>query len=399
MTSALNILMIVPSLSYSHISFNSKIADILSSKGHKVLMLIPDIDSSVPSPSGNYTLLREDVGIAPGELTSTLWRNPNPYEDSSPLNYKIFLKLMRVSSVFVRACEALANDNNLMDFLREQKFNVGMLEQYDSCGFGIFRTIGLNSFVWLSATGAYAEQPRTIGIDYPSSYVPNLFAPLSDKMSFAERIENWLISTATRLVFSHTRARESRIFWNTGDLKFGEDLYNTATNSDAVIVNSLPAADFAMPTSNKVAYIGGITVQRRLQHLDTFWKEIADSATKEFVLVTFGSIARTVDMTPEMQSNFFTAFSRFPEITFIVKYESANCTLPIPPNVELTQWIPQAGLMSRPSKLQGNNHSWWMEQHTGIADSRQTNDIDAIICRPRQEFESDGGQGCCSHLG
>ncbi|VDM81529.1 unnamed protein product [Strongylus vulgaris] len=87
-TSALNILIIAPTLSYSHVSFNAKIADSLSSKGHKVV-------------------LRKDVGLAPGQLSSMLWKNPSPYEDSSPLNLRIFIKLVRVSSLFVRACEGM----------------------------------------------------------------------------------------------------------------------------------------------------------------------------------------------------------------------------------------------------------------------------------------------------
>ncbi|KAL6740371.1 hypothetical protein Aduo_013730 [Ancylostoma duodenale] len=68
-------------------------------------MLLPDVDNNVPSPVGSYEIIRRDVGLAPGELASTLWTNPNPYEDSSPLNLRIFIKLLRVSSLFVRACE------------------------------------------------------------------------------------------------------------------------------------------------------------------------------------------------------------------------------------------------------------------------------------------------------
>ncbi|VDM77814.1 unnamed protein product [Strongylus vulgaris] len=136
-------------------------------------------------------------------------------------------------------------------------------------------------------------------------------------MSFMDRVQNALISTVTSLVYSHSRARESRIFWETGDLEFGEDLLVTARSSDSVIVNSVPALDFAMPTSNKIAYIGGLTIQRKPEQLN--------------------------------MSNFFTAFSHFPEITFIVKYESTNCTLYVPPNVQLAQWIPQAELMGHPN--------------------------------------------------
>ncbi|KIH43689.1 hypothetical protein ANCDUO_26300, partial [Ancylostoma duodenale] len=136
-------------------------------------------------------------------------------------------------------------------------------------------------------------------------------------------------------------------------------LLATARSSDSIVANTLPSLDFAMPTSSKITYIGGFTVQKQPGRLDTFWKEIADSSTKGFILVTFGSIARTMDMPLKMQDNFFTAFSRFPEITFIVKYETANSTVAVPPNVQLTQWIPQAKLMAHHNYLAIITHGGW----------------------------------------
>ncbi|KAK6749065.1 hypothetical protein RB195_001587 [Necator americanus] len=193
--------------------------------------------------------------------------------------------------------------------------------------FGLFRVIGVTNFVWLSATGIYAGQPLTIGVNHPLSYAPNLFAPFGDEMSFLNRAQNVLISAVTALVFSYSRAQQSRIFWKTGDLPFGEDLFATARSSDSVLVNTLPMLDFAMPTSNKIAYIGGFTAQKEPKRMDT--------------------------------DKFFTAFSQFPEITFIIKYETTNCTLRIPPNVQFTRWIPQAELMAHPNYLAVITHGGW----------------------------------------
>ncbi|KAK6749064.1 hypothetical protein RB195_001587 [Necator americanus] len=225
--------------------------------------------------------------------------------------------------------------------------------------FGLFRVIGVTNFVWLSATGIYAGQPLTIGVNHPLSYAPNLFAPFGDEMSFLNRAQNVLISAVTALVFSYSRAQQSRIFWKTGDLPFGEDLFATARSSDSVLVNTLPMLDFAMPTSNKIAYIGGFTAQKEPKRMDTFWQQLADSSSRGFILVTFGSIAKTMDMPLEMQDKFFTAFSQFPEITFIIKYETTNCTLRIPPNVQFTRWIPQAELMAHPNYLAVITHGGW----------------------------------------
>uniref|UniRef100_A0A8R1IQI5 glucuronosyltransferase n=1 Tax=Caenorhabditis japonica TaxID=281687 RepID=A0A8R1IQI5_CAEJA len=105
-----------------------------------------------------------------------------------------------------------------------------------------------------------------------------------------------------------------------------EDLASISKDASSVLINSVPFFDYSMPLSHQFSNIGGITVDKNAEYLDPYWKSIADDAKDGFVLVSFGGIARTVDMTPAMQRIFFDSFSRFPHITFIAKYESTNTT-------------------------------------------------------------------------
>lgn len=63
-------------------------------------------------------------------------------------------------------------ENNLIIELKRENFELGMIEQYDACGFGIFQLIGIKNIVWLSATAIYGPQPAALGIKYPLSYLP-----------------------------------------------------------------------------------------------------------------------------------------------------------------------------------------------------------------------------------
>ena len=150
---SLNILFYVPTLSHSHISFNTKLAEVLTSYGHSVTVLLAQVDDTLLIENvTDYTVLRKKVGVPRGHLRQVLWSNPGPYEDSSPLNPYIFYKLLKVSRTFVTACESkflrnewgyererfslsdIAFDTLFLDSLKEQKFDVGLVEQYDSCG-------------------------------------------------------------------------------------------------------------------------------------------------------------------------------------------------------------------------------------------------------------------------
>lgn len=63
--------------------------------------------------------------------------------------------------------------------------------------------------------------------------------------------------------------------------------------------------------------------------------------------MSFGVITKTTDMPEEMQTTVFRVFSKFPDYTFVVKYENVSSTERVAPNVFLTNWIPQVELMSK----------------------------------------------------
>ncbi|CAL2041277.1 unnamed protein product [Caenorhabditis brenneri] len=355
LSQSLNILFYVPTLSHSHISFNTKLAEVLSSYGHSVTVLLAQVDDTLLIDNvTDYTVLRKKVGVPRGHLRQVLWSNPGPYEDSSPLNPHIFYKLLKVSRTFVTACENMAFDTLFLENLRDQKFDVGLVEQYDACGFGIFKSIGIESTVWLSATAIYRPQAEAMGVHLPYSYVPELFAHFNDKMSFIQKVINVMIGQATSFVLNvFVQGFQSRIFG------FNEGLGEISKQTSSVMINSVPFFDYSMPISHQFSNIGGITVDKKgTKKLDPYWQSVADSAENGFVLVSFGGIARTVDMTSSMQKIFFDSFSRFPQITFIVKYESAT-NLTMPENVILTPWIPQLPLMAHKNYKTIITHGGW----------------------------------------
>uniref|UniRef100_A0A1I7WF04 Glucuronosyltransferase n=1 Tax=Heterorhabditis bacteriophora TaxID=37862 RepID=A0A1I7WF04_HETBA len=68
-------------------------------------MVLALIDDSIHYNSSRFEVIRKDLGIPSGKLSHSLWHNPGPFEDSSPLNPRILRKLLRVSSLFVEACK------------------------------------------------------------------------------------------------------------------------------------------------------------------------------------------------------------------------------------------------------------------------------------------------------
>lgn len=129
------------------------------------------------------------VSLEKDRLKESLWENPGPYEDASPLNPKIFVKFLRISQIMIDACFSESNLNSvylssivvcldlfqnqsLINALEKEEFQLGFVEQYDACGLGLLQRIEVRTILWLSATAIYRLQPEAIGVNYPISYVP-----------------------------------------------------------------------------------------------------------------------------------------------------------------------------------------------------------------------------------
>lgn len=66
------------------------------------------------------------------------------------------------------------------------------------------------------------------------------------------------------------------------------------------------------------------------------------------VLVSFGSVAKSSSMPEGMKQSFLTIFSKFPEITFLWKYENETEDVAAGyMNVVTEKWVPQTDLLGR----------------------------------------------------
>uniref|UniRef100_A0A0N5AWV7 glucuronosyltransferase n=1 Tax=Syphacia muris TaxID=451379 RepID=A0A0N5AWV7_9BILA len=282
----------------------------------------------------------------------TLWKNPGPYEDSSLFNHKIFTKLIKASFIFIQSCKDQIIDNGILIKLRQQRrfFDIGTLEQYDFCAFGLFRLLNITKILWLSGTGIYRGQTAAIGIDYPISFVPELLLDLTDNMSFIDRLKNLFITKALAIVYRSQRNIEQILYkryYQQKAVNFKESKYIYY-----IVANSVPLLDFAAPTSQQIIPIAGFihSDQQPLNiNLSQRWKTLADRSVDGFILIAFGSIAKFSDMSQKMQHIFLNACRLFPKITFIVKYDkTVTNTSNLSENIYFANWIPQQSLMMHP---------------------------------------------------
>lgn len=188
----------------------------------------------------------------------------------------------------IPVCETLATDKNLLDKLKSEQFDLAVGHNYDLCSFGLIHTLGISTYVWASSGLFMDHIAWTIGSPSPASYVPNMLTSYSDKMSFTERLKNFLGTALLHIMHYDIVVKpEQKVFYN----HYGQDfpsLSQLAAKSSLVFINSEQFVDFPKPILHKVLYIGGIEMSKPAP-LENKWQKIADDSDQGFVIVSFGS--------------------------------------------------------------------------------------------------------------
>ncbi|VDP05135.1 unnamed protein product [Heligmosomoides polygyrus] len=134
------------------------------------------------------------------------------------------------------------------------------------------------------------------------------------------------------------------------------DIVEIAKTCPLVMVNSNELYEFPRPTLAKVVNIGGIGIQfKDAKPLSSEFQDIVDSCDG-VVVFSFGSVTPSHAMPDSWKNAFMEAFSRFPKLNFIVRYEGSDLRDKLPANVHLFKWLPQADLLRNPKTVAFISH-------------------------------------------
>ncbi|VDM26250.1 unnamed protein product [Toxocara canis] len=308
-----------PQIGHSHVAFFGQIADALVDAGHDALLYVPSFFENVKTTAAKRA----------------------------------------------RILELQLADKKLMDKLREERFDVGITETFNMCGYAIFDKIGIRTHISAFATNLVDVFSYPFGVANNPSYVPGTFTQLSDVMSYGQRWQNVASYAALYLM--------CELFYRP-ILKFegvapGFSLDDIIPRSVFVFVNSEEFLEYPRPISHKVVFVGGIGVTKP-KPLAEEYKRIMDNAKGAVVLISFGSIAKSSEMPSNIKDAFVGMFAQLPEVTFIWKYEvdddiGANFT-----NVIKKKWVPQNDLFAHPKLsafvTHGGQNSVTESTHAGI---------------------------------
>uniref|UniRef100_A0A915E795 glucuronosyltransferase n=1 Tax=Ditylenchus dipsaci TaxID=166011 RepID=A0A915E795_9BILA len=342
----LKILIDSPSLSFSHIQFQGKLADVLVEAGHEVHILMLNIDPKMANYTGSskaYKVMRVERPPQNHDVMSSVQDIDSPFRGVQR-NFQMWSQFIELMSGF---CEDLVFDKELMASLKAEKYDVGISEFYGHCPFAIFHHVGIKTKIASYAIQLTSMAGYQFGIPTLSSYVPNIIAPTIDgaNMNFMQRALN--LFTDTYETF-YLRNKSPSTIQPIVNKAFGPDFPSVKEinkNISLLFTNANEFFEFPHPVSNKVIYIGGI-VQSKAKPIQSEVKAVLDKSNKGVVLFSFGSITDTTKMSVAMKQAFLKAFAHFPQYDFIWKFKlGINDSSLLAPNVHLFNWLDQKAVM------------------------------------------------------
>ncbi|KAE9547668.1 hypothetical protein FO519_009120 [Halicephalobus sp. NKZ332] len=348
------ILMFNPKFGFSHVTFTGKIADTLAAAGHEVVVYQPVVNDNInftgsKEPSIRYYTRPRNESFQPvfamSELQEVLW------QDNSLSKLRIRDK--QLYAVKFNFCREILNDKENLDALKKEQFDLGVVEIFESCGFGVFELIGLKKYI-ATYGGSYLNTHMTLlGIPVPYSYAPGIMMQATDQMSFFERVKNFFITSFEQAVMFNffTDGPEAAIREKIPNY----NMYEAIQDSAFIYINSDENIDFVLPSTHKIVYIGGMgKVQSRA--LEKRYIDIFNNATKGVILFSFGSVVRSSYMPTEYKQAFLDAFDEFPDINFLWKYEEDHDIAKGHKNVFTEKWLPQPDILDHPKLLAFISH-------------------------------------------
>ena len=235
------------------------------------------------------------------------------------------------------------NDDNL-DKLEREKFDVVIVDYlwFTKCMYLIPHRLQIP---WISFT--VSIDPLAARVPWLPSFVPVVTLPLSEQMTFIERLHNtfalFFYSLIMPLAIPELPQEVQNKFRRYGSFKSLDELVLKSAMWFPNIDNIL---DYPRPMMPNMVSTGGLTIKRSTGQLPPDIRNFIDGVEKGVILMTFGSVSPNIPA--PMVEEFSSAFRRLKGYKVLWRLNNKD-NVTLPDNVMTADWLPQNEILAHPS--------------------------------------------------
>ncbi|XP_072274592.1 UDP-glucuronosyltransferase 1A1-like [Pyxicephalus adspersus] len=240
----------------------SSVVEKLSQRGHQVVMVVPEVHIQMKKIN-NVTVRTFSVPYSKEFMESIVKKTGHDVFTFRPVLQDVMFmydRIVNITSFVVGQCESLLQNDSLIKYLEDYKFDAMLNDPVYPCGEIIAEHLSIPSVSFIRGAffGADLEASQS---PTPASYVPRFFTMYTDHMEFSQRVKNFIISYVEQIV--------SRIFYAPYAHLASNYLQKEVTVMDLFSRASIWLLrydfifEFPRPVMPNMVFIGGINCVRR----------------------------------------------------------------------------------------------------------------------------------------
>ncbi|XP_062548930.1 UDP-glycosyltransferase UGT5-like [Armigeres subalbatus] len=245
-----------------------------------------------------------------------------------------------------QACENALNSAAIKQVLESKiQYDLILVEQFNTdCMLGVIHLLN-TPFIGLSSCPMLPWHYSRVGNPINPSYIPSLFMGYSEKMTFTQRVANFISAQTFKAMYSWFNDNAANALLKQ---RFGNtvpDVKELQKRISMMFVNQHYSLSGPKPLSSTVVEIGGVHIQE-FKELDPELKQLLDTADHGVIYISWGSMIRAETLPDDKRDALLSALGSLKQ-RIIWKWE--NETLPNKPsNVYIRKWLPQKEILCHP---------------------------------------------------
>ncbi|XP_062406039.1 UDP-glucuronosyltransferase 2B14-like [Sardina pilchardus] len=318
----------------------------LHSRGHSITVVRDSNSWYIKEESPHYKAITISSSEIVEEITDSFIQKqmnirmegkPDRDMEQSRELIEVFSKMNKDICTMMSAMFA---DEALMQSLQEAKYDLVLSDPVTASG--VFMAYHLKLPLVLNVRGTLFGDAHTLIAPSPPSYVSVLGSGFPDRMSFSQRVWNWIICMWSKLYHKQIAAEFSEF----SNRFFGPDVdfVSLLQNADLWLVRYDFTFEFPRPTMPNVVYIGGFQC-KPARPLPVDLEEFVNSSGEHGVIImSLGTLVAELpsDLTEEIAA----AFAQLPQ-KVIWRYKGPKPST-LGNNTLLVDWMPQNDLLGHP---------------------------------------------------
>ncbi|XP_050541394.1 UDP-glycosyltransferase UGT4-like isoform X2 [Daktulosphaira vitifoliae] len=265
--------------------------------------------------------------------------------------YRLF-NMINVKLNMMKMVKHTLELNEIKLFLNDTKneFDLVLIE----CWYNdVFLAIGERysaPIICLSPMLPTAYQSSYLGVPINPAYIPSVWLYYSDKMSFKDRLNNFLMAIAELITNNILRINDQNMLEQLYEYpghRNGSSLIDLKKNIALTFVNSHFSVSYSRPYPPNVIPVAGMHLRSELHENQKEHKQLThllDKAVNGVIYFSFGSIIKMSNLSKNVVQIFINCFKKLPQLV-LWKWENGSIDN-LPQNIYTAKWFPQQYILN-----------------------------------------------------